>query len=299
MKICGLTRVEDVILARGLGAWALGFVFAPSVRRLAPSAARALLDEAVRITSTAGHSDVPTGATEEGEPPGVAGSSAGEGPLTVGVFGNVSADDIARVVEQVGLDAVQLHGDAGPGAHSVREALAGWESPLRLAGGSGSKGRSAAVPGPARPDCTSGSGPVTRGVLIIQAVPVAAEGCDQAALREKVEQARTQADLVLLDTSAHGRFGGTGAAFPWGLARESAEGAPFLVAGGIGPGNVQVALERSSAWGVDVSSGVETSPGVKDARLMERLFARVAGVPRIAVRTNTEEEDRRRKGSRT
>jgi phosphoribosylanthranilate isomerase len=288
VKICGLTRVEDVIMARGLGAWALGFVFAPSVRRLAPSAARALIDEAVRIASTAGPADVATGATEEGEPPEVAGSSAGEGPLTVGVFGNVSADDIAQVVEQVGLDAVQLHGDAGPRARSVREALAGWESPLRLAGRSGSTGRS-----------TAGPRPVARGVLIIQAVPVAAEGCDHAALREKVEQARAEADLILLDTGTPARFGGTGAAFPWELARESAEGAPLLVAGGIGPGNVRVALERSSAWGVDVSSGVEASPGTKDVRLMERLFAQVAGVPNMAARTNTEEEDLREKGSRT
>ena len=92
---------------------------------------------------------------------------------------------------------------------------------------------------------------------------------------------------------------GTGAAFPWELARESAQGAPLLIAGGIGPGNVRVALERSSARGVDLSSGVETSPGVKDALLMEKIFAQVADVPRVTLRTNTEEEDLRKKGSRT
>lgn len=46
----------------------------------------------------------------------------------------------------------------------------------------------------------------------------------------------------------------------------------FLVAGGIGPENVCTALRQSGAWGVDVSSGIEVSPGVKDSRLMIELM---------------------------
>jgi len=84
---------------------------------------------------------------------------------------------------------------------------------------------------------------------------------------------------VLLDTHVDGRFGGSGYAFPWELAGEAARelgpGPAFLVAGGIGPGNARKALARSGAWGVDVSSGVESSPGVKDHGLMERLVAQV------------------------
>jgi phosphoribosylanthranilate isomerase len=264
VKICGLTRGEDIVLARDLGAWALGFVFAPSPRRLAPATARGLIDQVARDAwvvkdSTSGK--------------GYAGMLA---PLAVGVFGNVPAEQIARVVEQVGLDAVQLHGDSSPGARSVREALAGWESPLRLAGGSERAGWPADGPGPS--GSAGASGPGSRGVLIIQAVPVAVEERDPAAVSRRVEQARVDADLILLDTRKSGRFGGTGAAFPWALARESAAALPLMVAGGLGPGNVRAALEESSAWGVDVSSGVEASPGIKDARLMERLFAQVAGV---------------------
>ena len=99
------------------------------------------------------------------------------------------------------------------------------------------------------------------GILIIQAVPVDSHEPDQRTLRERIERARADADLILLDTREAGRFGGTGTPFPWGLAAEAAAGSPLLVAGGIGPDNARAALERSAAWGVDVSSGVEVSPG--------------------------------------
>jgi phosphoribosylanthranilate isomerase len=126
----------------------------------------------------------------------------------------------------------------------VRAALAGWELPL----------------------------------LIIQAVPVAPEGVGASALRSLMAAARKEADLILLDTGAAGRFGGTGIAFPWGVAREAGEAAPFLVAGGIGPENARAALNESGAWGVDVSSGIEVWPGIKDARLMERLLDQVGAL---------------------
>jgi hypothetical protein len=170
VKICGLTRLEDAVLARDLGAWALGFVFAPSPRRLAPAAARVLIDGVARTPR--GRIGPPTEGRYAPVP----------APLSVGVFGDVSAAEIARVVEQVGLDAVQLHGESGPGARSVREALAGWKSPLRLAGGHLSdersvNGRELDPLGAAR-----GAAPGSRGVLIIQAVPVAVEDHGRAGL---------------------------------------------------------------------------------------------------------------------
>lgn len=68
-------------------------------------------------------------------------------------------------------------------------------------------------------------------------------------------------------------FGGTGES--WGYERISAIdfGRPVLIAGGIRPGNVRQALSASGASGVDVCSGVESGPGVKDERLLRRLFA--------------------------
>ncbi len=292
VKICGLTRAEDVAAARDLGAWALGFVFAPSPRRLTPDVARELLERVAATSRTS--ADSPARWVD----------SLTAAPLAVGVFGDVPAGEVAWIVEQVGLDAVQLHGAAGPSAGSVRLALAGWERPLRLAGGRRSSHPLAggSEPGPTLTSPLSDAGP--RGVLIIQAVPVDPREEDRHALWERVQQARADADLLLLDTREAGRLGGTGTPFPWGLAQEVAAGCPLLVAGGVAPGNVRAALERSSARGVDVSSGVEVSPGVKDARLMERLFAEVAeaghacGSPEDRAEAQGDDEHEPQKGPR-
>jgi phosphoribosylanthranilate isomerase len=231
VKICGLTRPEDVILARDLGAWALGFVFAPSLRRLTPAAARGLIGAL---------------AWADGGQAGTAAPPVSPGPvlpspLTVGVFAGSTADEIAQVAEEVGLDAVQLHGRGGPDADAVSTALA-------------SRGYPA---------------------LIIQAVPVGPHADDREALAEAVAKARGQADVVLLDTWTAESFGGTGTPFTWRLAAEVGEGLPLLVAGGVTPGNVREALDESGAWGVDVSSGVEASPGIKDPLLLRELFGQI------------------------
>jgi phosphoribosylanthranilate isomerase len=226
VKICGLTRTQDVVLARELGAWALGFVFAASPRRLTPAEARGLID------ALAGVDGGQAGSLEPLVSPGP------PLPLIVGVFAGSTPDEIARVAEEVGLDAVQLHGRGGPDADGVRAALA-------------ARGCAA---------------------LIIQAVLVGPGAEAGEALIEVVAKARGQADMVLLDTGTAEGFGGTGTPFPWKLAAEVGEGPPLLIAGGITPGNVRSALDESGAWGVDVSSGVEASPGVKDPLLLRELF---------------------------
>jgi phosphoribosylanthranilate isomerase len=228
VKICGLTRAEDVRLVAESGAWALGFVFAPSSRRVTVDQATELVAEARRVP--------PESATY---------------PLMVGVFGDAPADEIARTVVAAGLDAVQLHGRSGPGAGEVRRALEGLVSAS---------------------DVVSRPSPAPGKVLMIQAVAVDPNDDDPEELRRRIVAAKREADLVLLDTGTRGRFGGTGMAFPWDLARAANDGGRFLIAGGIDPGNAGEAVRRSGAWGVDVSSGVETSPGVKDAQSVKKLI---------------------------
>lgn len=73
------------------------------------------------------------------------------------------------------------------------------------------------------------------------------------------------------------RFGGTGESWDHGAVRRITREArhPVLIAGGLRPGNARAALAASGARGIDVCSGVESAPGVKDADLTRRLFEEI------------------------
>jgi phosphoribosylanthranilate isomerase len=74
-----------------------------------------------------------------------------------------------------------------------------------------------------------------------------------------------QTDAFLLDAHTPGKLGGTGTTFNWDLAIEAQKlGRPIFLAGGLTPGNVAEAVRRVRPYAVDVSSGVEESPGKKD-----------------------------------
>jgi phosphoribosylanthranilate isomerase len=77
---------------------------------------------------------------------------------------------------------------------------------------------------------------------------------------------RTMAPGWMIDTFRPGEYGGTGQTVDWELANQIARQAPILLAGGLNADNVAEAIHRVNPWGVDVASGVEVSPGVKDPR---------------------------------
>ena len=79
----------------------------------------------------------------------------------------------------------------------------------------------------------------------------------------------------LFDVPHEALYGGTGESWDYGAVAGVATAKPVLLAGGVHPGNVRRALSTSGAAGVDVCSGVESAPGIKDVRLMSRLLAEV------------------------
>jgi phosphoribosylanthranilate isomerase len=108
------------------------------------------------------------------------------------------------------------------------------------------------------------------GAKVIKAIRVRSSADLQAA-----EAFRT--DYHLLDAHQPGTPGGTGASFDWELLRGHRSEVPMILAGGLGPENVARAIEIAQPVAVDVASGIEAAPGVKDHGLMAD-FATAAGV---------------------
>ncbi len=201
VKICGITNLEDALAAVAAGAHALGFNFyRPSPRFIEPAAAREIVKQL---------------------PPDL---------LTVGVFVNEAGPDIvARIADEAGVGAVQLHGDESP---DYCRALAG---------------RS-----------------------VIKALRVGAGYGPEQAMRYPVEAILLDA----FDASNSGARGGTGQTCDWTLARRTRELVPKLfLAGGLAPENVAEAIAAVGPYGVDAASGLEISPGRKDAARMRAFVA--------------------------
>lgn len=157
----------------------------------------------------------------------------------VGVFGTNSPDEIARASEAACLDVVQLHADPTPSeVRSIRKNF---------------------------------RGEVWAAIRIAgHHIPVDAEGLFDTA------------DAVVLDARSEKRLGGTGQALPWSdvavdLARDRGSSAVVL-AGGLKPDNVGSAIRTLAPDVVDVSSGVESAPGIKDPWLMREFFAAATGL---------------------
>ena len=161
--------------------------------------------------------------------------AAGPSVKHVGVFVSESADEVGEIASALALDAVQLHRDIDDRfVDALRRRFAGdiW-------------------------------------------IVVGVEG-SQLEAGWPLAAAPLRANAIVLDTSVHGRTGGTGQPFDWesvsaGLVDRGLS-IPLVVAGGLNPRNVGVAVTTLRPHVVDVSSGVESSPGIKDHDLM-RAFA--------------------------
>ncbi|MCY3999470.1 MAG: phosphoribosylanthranilate isomerase [Bacteroidetes bacterium] len=79
-------------------------------------------------------------------------------------------------------------------------------------------------------------------------------------------------DAFLLDTWHPELSGGTGTSFDWSVAQSLSKDFRIILAGGLTPMNVQEAFQMVSPWGLDVSSGVEDSPGIKNFDLINHFF---------------------------
>ena len=215
VKVCGIVRPEWARAAAEAGADAIGLVFAESPRRVTPVAAARIVDAL---------------------PPWVA---------PVGVFVDAPAADIRRVAAEVGLAAVQLHGDEPP------------EILLEL-------GRLKVIK--------------AFGVASEADVEAARQW------RTQSERLGRPADAYLVDARvAGGPKGGTGRPADWGLAaRMMIEGfRPLILSGGLTPENVAAAIAAVGPWGVDASSRLETQPGEKSP---EKIRAFVEAARRAQVR---------------
>ena len=203
VKICGITRSQDAELAAGLGANALGFVCWPnSPRYISAEAASAIT------------ANVPANV------------------LKIGVFVDQPAEEVARVMDEIGLDVAQLHGHESP--EYCRELT------KKYVGSA-----------------------VRR--TVIKAVAMSGNG--------SVNIADFDPDvLLLIDAHDPEKFGGTGKTVNWDAAREIAATRRTILAGGLNAANVKLAVRSVRPYGVDVSSGVESSPGVKDPNRMRALF---------------------------
>ncbi len=207
IKICGITNTKDALAASRAGADAIGLnFFCESKRFVQPEVAREIAAQ------------LPAGVSK------------------VGVFVNHDAAEIAAIVDHVGLDSVQLHGDERP------ELLAQLPDRVRI---------------------------------------VRAHRCGQEGLStlprflSECGTAGRSPDAVLVDADAQAAYGGTGRIADWvriEAERESLGGLPLILAGGLTPDNVNAAIAAVRPDGVDVASGVERRPGIKDHELLKRFL---------------------------
>ena len=225
VKICGITREEDGMLAAELGADMLGFVFSTTKRLTTEEFVRGF---AAKIRAS---------------------RSPESAPLLVGVITDPNSEEgkIAIKLAQEGvLDAVQFHGIPTP------------VLPKQV---------------PAQSNQTCHCEHEVRSNLYPDIPCYAAVRVGEASDFEQVASLRKNGEpRILLDAKVEGIPGGTGKTIPESLLREQTSDLPLWLAGGITPENVGTICEKFHPELIDVSSGVEDVPGIKNAKKISALF---------------------------
>jgi phosphoribosylanthranilate isomerase len=217
VKICGTTNLEDALTAVEAGADAVGFVFyEKSPRKIGADAARKIVEK------------LPASAEK------------------IGVFVNGREDSICAVADEVGLTAVQMHGDN--------------EDP-----------RVADLLVVRRPRLK-----VLAAISMHHANPLERAGMWDPDV----------VHAFLVDSGSSSKHGGTGEVFDWRasvqMLDEIRRFGRFVLAGGLAPVNVVEAIGTLKPWGVDVVSGVEAKPGKKDPEKVRAFVKAVRDADRKA-----------------
>ena len=222
VKICGITRVEDGLLAAELGADMLGFVFSNTKRLTTEEFVRSFKERLLRVAR----------------------NDKSETPILVGVITDPNSEEgktAIKLAREGVLDAVQLHG--------IEPTMC-----LELADDK-------------VPELVEGTNKI--GIPYYCAARIGEESDFN-----KVAALRTHGEpRILLDAKVEGIPGGTGKTIPESLLREKAGDIPLWLAGGITPENVGTICEKFHPELIDVSSGVEDAPGIKNSEKLKALFA--------------------------
>jgi phosphoribosylanthranilate isomerase len=104
-------------------------------------------------------------------------------------------------------------------------------------------------------------------------LPHAYKAVRVATAEDVVSARRFSGDHILVDAKVSGTLGGTGATFDWSLVKELARERKLTLAGGLHPGNVARAVREIEPFCVDVASGVESAPGIKDLGAVRDFIA--------------------------
>lgn len=155
-----------------------------------------------------------------------------DGPKLVGIFADQPLDEVNRILQECGLTMAQLSGQ-----ESMNYAV-------------------------------HIDQPVIKAIHIPEGQPTDLLLDHLGNVLEELEKLNI---LPLLDPLVHGALGGTGRSFDWAIAQMLAQKHQFLLAGGLSPTNIRQAVEQVHPWGVDVSSGVETS-GHKDPKKIKSFI---------------------------